>query len=79
MGTNLLDIVLSAPFAFVTVLAGIAAIAALLLAKKRGKNLPIGRKTFLIVIPVLAVAYLIFILVLSVLFGGAPPAPPVAQ
>ena len=39
MGTNFFDVILSAPFAAVTVLAGIAAIAALLLAKKRGKKL----------------------------------------
>ena len=76
MGTNFFDVILSAPFAAVTVLAGIAAIAALLLAKKRGKKLPIGRRTFLIFIPALTVAYLIFVAVLTVLFDSAPPAPP---
>ena len=79
MGTNFFDVILSAPFAAVTVLAGTAAIAALLLAKKRGKKLPIGRKTFLIFIPALTVAYLIFILALTLLFDSAPPAPPIPQ
>ena len=79
MGTNLFDVILSAPFAAVTVLAGIAAVIALLLAKKRGKKLTAGRKTFLIFIPALAVAYLLFVLVLTVLFDSAPPTPPVPQ
>ena len=75
MGTNLFDVILSPAFMAFTALAAVAAILVLLLAKKRGKKLPIGRKTFLIFIPALTVAYLIFILALTLLFDSAPPAP----
>ena len=79
MGTNLFDVILSLPFGIATAVAGIASVAALLLSKKRGKKLSIKRKTSLIAIAVLAVAYFLFLLVLVVLFDSAPPLPPTPQ
>ena len=79
MGTNLFDVILSPAFTVFAVLAAVAAAIALLLAKKRGKKLPMGRKTFLITVIVLAAAYLIFLAALVFLFDSAPPVPPVPQ
>lgn len=79
MGTDLFDVILSPAFTVMAVLAAIAAIIALLLAKKRGKKLPMGRKTFLITVIALTVAYLLFLAALVFLFDSAPPTPPMAQ
>ena len=68
MGTNFMAVILSLPFAVATALCGIAAAAALLLSKKRGRKLPIKRTTALIAILALAIAYFPFRLALPLFF-----------
>ena len=75
MGNMLFDIILQPVFSAFVLITFIAAVAALIIARRQ-KQLSSGLKAILTVVIVLCVLYLIFFVSLVFLFNSAPPAPP---
>lgn len=76
MGNSFFDIILQPVFSAFVLITFVAALAALVIARKQ-KQLSSGLKGILIAVLVLCALYLIFLVSLVFLFNSAPPAPPV--
>ena len=75
MGNMFFDIILQPMFSAFVLITFIAAVAALIIARRQ-KQLSSGLKAILTAVIVLCVLYLIFFVSLVFLFNSAPPAPP---
>ena len=75
MGNMLFDMILQPVFSAFVLITFIAAVAALIIARRQ-KQLSSGLKAILTAVIVLCVLYLIFFVSLVFLFNSAPPAPP---
>ena len=75
MGNMFFDIILQPMFSAFVLITFIAAVAALIIARRQ-KQLSSGLKGILFVVIALCALYLIFFVSLVFLFNSAPPAPP---
>ena len=75
MGNMFFDMILQPVFSAFVLITFIAAVAALIIARRQ-KQLSSGLKGILVVVIALCALYLIFFVSLVFLFNSAPPAPP---